>query len=187
MRPDFSSLALFIRIAETRSITKAAEACHIALAAASRRVAQLEDQFGVQLLYRTAQGVELAPAGHALLFHASASRTLGRRAAAHFEACERQQALLYVPMAVIWEVSLLARASRINLRRPIRDFFGDLFSNPAYHAVDLTSEHVYLADELRFTRDPFDALIVAAARTLALPLLTRDADIRSSGAVRVIW
>jgi DNA-binding transcriptional LysR family regulator len=70
MRPDFSSLALFIRIAETRSITKAAEACHIALAAASRRVAQLEDQFGVQLLYRTAQGVELAPAGHALLFHA---------------------------------------------------------------------------------------------------------------------
>jgi PIN domain nuclease of toxin-antitoxin system len=37
------------------------------------------------------------------------------------------------------------------------------------------------------TRDPFDALIVSAARTLALPLLTRDADIRASGAVRVIW
>ena len=124
---------------------------------------------------------------HALLFHASAARALGRRAAAHFEACERRHALVYVPMAVIWEVSLLARASRINLRRPIRDFFGDLFSNPAYHAVDLTSEQVYLADELRFTRDPFDALIVAAARTLALPLLTRDADIRASGAVRVIW
>lgn len=124
---------------------------------------------------------------HALLFHASASRALGRRAAAHFEACERQQALLYVPMAVIWEVSLLARASRINLRRPIRDFFGDLFSNPAYHPFDLTPEQGYLADDLRFTRDPFDALIVAAARTLALPLVTRDADIRASGAVRAIW
>lgn len=70
MRPDFASLALFIRIAETRSITKGAQSSHIALAAASRRVAQLEDQFGVQLLYRTASGVELAPAGHALLFHA---------------------------------------------------------------------------------------------------------------------
>ena len=90
-------------------------------------------------------------------------------------------------MAVIWEVSLLARASRINLRRPIRDFFGDLFSNPAYHPFDQTPEQVYIADDLRFTRDPFDALIVAAARTLALPLLTRDADIRASGAVRVIW
>jgi PIN domain nuclease of toxin-antitoxin system len=124
---------------------------------------------------------------HALLFHGAASRTLGRRAAAHFEACERQHALVYVPAAVIWEVSLLARASRINLQRPVRSFFEDLFSNPAYHPLDLTPEQVYLADELRFTRDPFDALIVAAARTLALPLLTRDADIRASGAVRVVW
>ncbi len=124
---------------------------------------------------------------HALVFHAAASRALGRAAAAHFDACERQQALLYVPMAVIWEVSLLARASRINLRRPVPAFFADLFSNPAYHAFDLTPEQVYLADDLRFTRDPFDALIVAAARTLALPLVTRDRDIRASGAVHVIW
>src|SRR5687767_14133010 len=70
MRPDPVSLALFIRIAETRSITKAAQACHVALAAASRRVAQLEDQFNVQLLYRTARGVELTPPGTALLQHA---------------------------------------------------------------------------------------------------------------------
>lgn len=124
---------------------------------------------------------------HALLFHANASQALGHRAAEHFEACERQQALVYVPMAVIWEVSLLARASRINLRRSVQGFFEDLFSNPAYHPLDQTPEQVYLADELRFTRDPFDALIVAAARTLALPLLTRDETIRTSGAVRVIW
>ena len=70
MRPDLASLALVVRVAETSSITKAAQACHIALAAASRRIAQLEDQFGVQLLYRTARGVELTPAGNALLQHA---------------------------------------------------------------------------------------------------------------------
>jgi PIN domain nuclease of toxin-antitoxin system len=124
---------------------------------------------------------------HALLFHASATRALGRRAAAHFDACERQQALLYVPVAVIWEISLLARASRISLRRSVQTFFDDLFSNPAYHPLDLTPDQVYLADELRFTRDPFDALIVAAARTLALPLVTRDEAIRESGAVGTIW
>jgi PIN domain nuclease of toxin-antitoxin system len=124
---------------------------------------------------------------HALILHAIASRALGRRAAALFDACERQEALIYIPMAVIWEMTLLARASRINLRRPVRDFFGDLFSNPAYHAVDLTTDQLYLADELRFTRDPFDALIVAAARALELPLLTRDPTIAASGAVRVVW
>lgn len=124
---------------------------------------------------------------HALLFHASATGALGRRAAAHFDACERQQGLVYVPVAVIWEVSLLARAGRISLRRSVQAFFDDLFSNPAYHPFDLTPDQVYLADELRFTRDPFDALIVAAARTLALPLVTRDEVIRASGAVTVLW
>lgn len=124
---------------------------------------------------------------HALLFHAAGTGLLGRRAAAHFDACERQQALVHVPMAVVWEVSLLARVGRINLRRPVREFFGELFTNPAYHPYELTPDQIYLADDLRFTRDPFDGLVCAAARSLSLPLLTRDADIRGSGAVRVLW
>lgn len=70
MRPDLSSLMLFIRVAEMKSITKAADASHIALAAASRRMTLLEEQFGVQLLQRSARGVELTPAGTALLAHA---------------------------------------------------------------------------------------------------------------------
>jgi len=94
---------------------------------------------------------------------------------------------MYVPGAVIWECSLLARVARINLRRTVRAFFDDLFSNPCYQPLDLTPEQIYLADDLRFTRDPFDGLICAAARTMELPLITRDGDIRASGAVKVIW
>jgi PIN domain nuclease of toxin-antitoxin system len=87
----------------------------------------------------------------------------------------------------MWECSLLARVSRINLRRTVRAFFDDLFSNPAYQPLDVTPEQIFRADELRFTRDPFDALICAAARDLELPLLTRDIDIGKSGTVRVVW
>jgi len=124
---------------------------------------------------------------HALVFHAAGTRKLGPRAKAFFDRCERREAILYVPTVVIWECSLLARVSRINLRRTVRAFFDDLFSNPAYQPIDVTPQQIYLADELRFNRDPFDALICAAARTVDLPLITRDADIRSSGAVKVIW
>ncbi len=124
---------------------------------------------------------------HALVFHAAGGAALGPKARAHFAAAERREAIVYVPVAVIWEVSLLARAVRINLRRPVREFFADLFSNPAYQAHDLDAAQVFGADELRFTRDPFDALICAAARDLALPLLTRDDAIRDSGVVKVIW
>ena len=124
---------------------------------------------------------------HALLFYASSSRALGPKAARLFAAAETQQAIVYIPAAVIWEVTLLARAGRVNLRRSARDFFADLFTNPAFQAHDLNADQIYAADELRFNRDPFDALIVASAQTLGLPLLTRDADIRGSGTVRVIW
>ena len=124
---------------------------------------------------------------HPLIFHAAGGGRLGSGAAAFFERCERQKAVLYIPAAVIWECSLLARVSRVNLRRSVRAFFDDLFSNPAYQPLDLTPEQVFLADELRFTRDPFDGLIVAATQTIGLPLVTRDAAIRESGTVRVIW
>jgi PIN domain nuclease of toxin-antitoxin system len=124
---------------------------------------------------------------HALIFHAAGTGKLGPRAAAFFDRCERRAAILYVPTIVIWECSLLARVSRINLRRTVRAFFDDLFSNPAYQPVDITPQQIYLADELRFNRDPFDALICATARTVDLPLITRDADIRGSGVVKVIW
>jgi len=124
---------------------------------------------------------------HPLLFHAAGGGRLGRRATEHFAACERREALLYVPAVVIWECALLARAGRVNLRRSVRGFFDDLFSNPAYQPYDLNAEQVFAAEEMRVNRDPFDALILAAARDLELPLLTRDGDIRSSGLVRVIW
>jgi PIN domain nuclease of toxin-antitoxin system len=124
---------------------------------------------------------------HALVFHAAATGKLGPRAAAFFDRCERRAAILYVPTIVIWECSLLARVSRINLRRTVRAFFDDLFSNPAYQPIDITPQQIYLADELRFNRDPFDAIICATARSVDLPLITRDADIRGSGVVKVIW
>ncbi|MEO8256874.1 MAG: type II toxin-antitoxin system VapC family toxin [Acidobacteriota bacterium] len=124
---------------------------------------------------------------HPLIFHAAGGGRLGPRAAAFFNRCEQREAILYVPAAVIWECSLLARVARINLRRSVRAFFDDLFSNPAFQPLDLTPGQVFGADELRFNRDPFDALIVAAAQTTGLPLVTRDGAIRESGTVGVIW
>ena len=72
MLPDIDSLALFVRSAELRSLTKAAEASHIGLAAASRRMALLEHRFKTTLLERSSRGVELTPAGASLLPHAKA-------------------------------------------------------------------------------------------------------------------
>jgi DNA-binding transcriptional LysR family regulator len=69
-RVDFTTLKLFCAIADEQSLTKAAEREHLALAAVSKRISDLEDDLGIQLLYRLAKGVSLTPAGDALLHHA---------------------------------------------------------------------------------------------------------------------
>ena len=123
---------------------------------------------------------------HPLLFHATRSTRLGRKAAAHFEACEQQESILYVPVVVIREACLLVQAGKVELRPSPQGFFTDLFSNPACQPLDLTPEQIYMASSFRPNRDPFDALICAAARALELPLLTRDSEIAESG-LETVW
>ncbi|HWN86019.1 MAG TPA: type II toxin-antitoxin system VapC family toxin [Vicinamibacterales bacterium] len=124
---------------------------------------------------------------HALLFHAAGGRRLGTNARALFRAAEERRALIYVPIAVVWEVTTLTRSGRLTLNRPTREFFGDLFSNPSYQAHTLDASQVFDAGEITALRDPFDALICAAALDLSLPLITRDAAIVEARRVKTVW
>ncbi len=124
---------------------------------------------------------------HALLFHAAGGQRLGKAARAVFAAAETREALIYVPVAVIWEVALLARGGRIHLAQPVPAFFADLFSNPSYQAHALDAGQVFAAAQHTVFPDPFDGLICAAALDLSLPLITRDTAIAAAGAVKILW
>ena len=69
MRFDLITLNLVLAIADTRSITRGAAHEHLALAAASKRVSDLESRLGVTLFERHARGVDLTEAGRALVRH----------------------------------------------------------------------------------------------------------------------
>lgn len=69
-RVDFVTLKLFCAIAQSGSITKGANECNLALSAASRRISELEETVGLTLLDRSAKGVTLTQAGHAVMQHA---------------------------------------------------------------------------------------------------------------------
>jgi DNA-binding transcriptional LysR family regulator len=69
-RVDFVTLKLFCAIAQSGSITKGANECSLALSAASRRISELEETVGLILLDRSAKGVTLTQAGHAVMQHA---------------------------------------------------------------------------------------------------------------------
>src|ERR671917_2028160 len=72
MHFDLVDLSLFRHVVEAGSITHGAERAHLALAAASTRIRNMEKSLGAPLLVRTRQGVAPTPAGRTLLQHARA-------------------------------------------------------------------------------------------------------------------
>jgi len=69
---DLTDLSLFRHVVEAGSITHGAERAHLALAAASTRIRNMERSLGAPLLRRTRQGVIPTPAGRTLVQHARA-------------------------------------------------------------------------------------------------------------------
>jgi DNA-binding transcriptional LysR family regulator len=70
MRFDFADLSLFRHVVEAGSITHGAERAHLALAAASTRIRNMEEALGASLLVRARHGVTPTQAGRTLLQHA---------------------------------------------------------------------------------------------------------------------
>jgi DNA-binding transcriptional LysR family regulator len=70
MRFDLSDLRLFLSVVEAGSITHGAERMHLAIAAASTRIRNMEAALGTPLLHRKRQGVQPTPAGRTLVHHA---------------------------------------------------------------------------------------------------------------------
>jgi DNA-binding transcriptional LysR family regulator len=70
MRFDLADLSLFRHVVEAGSITAGAGRAHLALAAASTRIRNMEEALGAPLLTRSRQGVTPTPAGRTLLQHA---------------------------------------------------------------------------------------------------------------------
>jgi molybdate transport repressor ModE-like protein len=69
VRVDTTTVRLVVAIVEEGSISRAADKLGLAVAAASRRVSDLEQQLGAKLFKRVPHGVEITEAGAKLLQH----------------------------------------------------------------------------------------------------------------------
>ena len=76
---DLNLLTVFEAVARTSSFSAAAKELGIPKSSASRAVARLEDELGVQLLFRTTRQVSLSAAGTALYDRIDAAAPLRSR------------------------------------------------------------------------------------------------------------
>lgn len=63
LRVDFVSLKTFLVVADTENIREASEQLHLSISAVSRRITELEEDFGQPFFKRHSRGLEITPAG----------------------------------------------------------------------------------------------------------------------------
>ena len=122
---------------------------------------------------------------HALVFALTAPTKLGRRARAALKRVESNRDEAWVPAAVIAEVILLRELGRIDVGFPELRSALEERANVRFLSLDLAQLDLFR--ELSTVRDPFDRLIVSAAKCTGAKLVSKDEDLAGSGLVEVIW
>jgi LysR family transcriptional regulator, hca operon transcriptional activator len=128
---ELRHLRYFIAVAEEGSLTVAAEKrLHTSQPSLSRQIRDLEYEVGVQLLMRSARGVELTDAGRAFLDHA-------RLALAQVDAAREAARRAARPTKPVFAVGFLSGQEVVWLAEATRALAGDLQSIE----MTVSSEH----------------------------------------------
>ena len=84
---------------------------------------------------------------------------------------------VYVSIASAWEVAIKVSAGKLKYAGGVRAFLNDIKMN-YFKLLDIKESHIELVEELEYHhRDPFDRLLIAAAKTNGMTILTADENI----------
>ena len=125
---------------------------------------------------------------HPVIWYTSGKHSrLSPRVVRAFEAAFAERALIVIPVAVFWEISLLVEHDKVRVREPFDVWAATLVARRGIDMAALGLDVIAEAHQYRFNGDPFDRTIVATARLLDLPLITKDQAIADSGLVDIFW
>jgi PIN domain nuclease of toxin-antitoxin system len=96
---------------------------------------------------------------------------------------------VYASSISTWEIAMLAAAGRLELTIDVADWITRAEAVDSLHFVPLDNRIALASTRLPapLHRDPADRIIIATARSLEAPLVTRDARLASYPHVETVW
>ena len=93
----------------------------------------------------------------------------------------------WLSVASLWEMQIKSQLGKLRLRLPLRDLMAEQMAKNGVQLLDITASHVFEIGALPpLHSDPFDRLIIAAARTKGATVLTQDPLVRQYP-VPTVW
>lgn len=126
---------------------------------------------------------------HPLIYYAAGQRNkLSKKALRFFTECAEGRNTIYVPAVVLWESSILLKLNKVKIKSlNFEEWCNKLFRSPNFVFLPIKIEHILRSHHLDFHKDSFDLLIVATAKVLDMPLITKDSVISDANIVEVVW
>ena len=125
---------------------------------------------------------------HALVWWVSGDSALSRKAKSAIER-QRDGGAIIVSSISAWEIAMLVQRERLFLSMDVGSWLAMAMQIEAVRFFPVDAEIAMKSVDLpgEFHKDPADRIIVATARKLAAPLVTKDEKMRSYAHVKTIW
>ncbi|MGI4982655.1 MAG: type II toxin-antitoxin system VapC family toxin [Janthinobacterium lividum] len=125
---------------------------------------------------------------HALVWWVADDPTLSGTAKSAIEQ-ELKGGEIVVSAISAWEIAMLVEREKLVLSMDVGSWLATVSAIEAVRFAPIDPEIAVKSVELPgdFHKDPADRMIVATARRLAVPLVTKDEKIRAYAHVRTIW
>ena len=125
---------------------------------------------------------------HALVWWVAGDSTLSKKAKAAIER-ELSGGEIIVSAISAWEIAMLVEREKLVLSMDVGSWLATVSGVEAVRFMPIDAEIAIKSVDLPgdFHKDPADRMIVATARKLAVPLVTKDEKIRSYAHVKTIW
>jgi PIN domain nuclease of toxin-antitoxin system len=125
---------------------------------------------------------------HALVWWVNGDDTLSKKAKAAIER-ELDGGQIIVSAISAWEIAMLVEREKLVLSMDVASWLTTVSAIDAVRFMPVDVEIGLKSIDLlgEFHKDPADRMIVATARKLAVPLVTRDEKIRVYKHVKTIW
>jgi len=122
---------------------------------------------------------------HSLIWYFTRDPRLSTKALEIFRKSAAGKEIIIVPTIVLGEILYVSEAGRTPV--PFQDVLSRIEEGDNYEIAALDLQVLKAASEIQIGLEMHDRFIIATAKVLGLPLITKDKEITAAGIVEVIW
>ena len=122
---------------------------------------------------------------HSFLWFLTNDERLGSEAKEIFRLCDSVEETIAIPSIALLECLYVCERKKVSVE--FKEILARISGSFNYLIYPLDEEVVFECSKILKIKDPHDRIIVATAKLLNAPVITKDEEIKNSGTAEIVW